>query len=409
MATFRPVVKDTSYSGGDARTFEHTNSNKAFYYANQWWAVLPNGSNWYVEKGSTFGTKASSAMLGTTARADIAFDEVHSKLWVLNYGSSITEPHLYKYGYTGTWTREADVKISSAVGLTSNNWNKNGEMTLGLDPSGDPIIGGIGSSKIGKVGLHIAYATPNTNLTKWAEFTIDPGTTRDGGSNGDSKAVFVTYGNNIGIAYSADGATNSWKFATHGDAPGNAYGGGWGLTTFATSKQVSIDNHISAVSDGTDIYIAMKDASNNLWVTKGHPGAWSPNPTKVVTGDPSRPTLVLDDTNKDLYLFYQDHTGSPNDIYYKVSDTENAAFNFSPGGLGKLVMSSGSSMTFSNPQLPAHNVGSDTGNSFNVFASSGSGIYSSQFDLGSPGQPQTVGFDGQGEPIHRPLHDYYIV
>src|SRR5215212_4777369 len=131
MPTFKPVVKDTSYSGGDARTFEHTNSNKSFYHDSQWWAVLPNGSNWYVEKGSTFATKASSAMLGTTARADIAFDDVHDKLWVLNYGSSISEPHLYRFGYnptSDTWNKEADVRVSSAVGLTSNNWNKNGEM-----------------------------------------------------------------------------------------------------------------------------------------------------------------------------------------------------------------------------------------------------------------------------------------
>ena len=46
---------------------------------------------------------------------------------------------------------------------------------------------------------------------------------------------------------------------------------------------VSIDNHISAVSDGANVYIAMKDHNDAVWLEKGSPGNWQA-PVKVVNG-----------------------------------------------------------------------------------------------------------------------------
>ena len=416
METFKSAVRATIYSGGDARTFEHTNANKSFYHASHWWAVLPNGANWYVEDGANFSRKASPAMLGTTARADIAFDDAHDKLWVLNYGPAITEPHLYRLGYkssNATWVKEADVPVGSVSGLTSGNWAKNGELTLGLDPSGDPLIASVGSSRSGSIGLHVAYALSGTTFRSWSETTIDPGTTRDGGSNGDSKAVFVDYTAGttprIALAYSADGATNSWKIATHSDAAGSAFSGGWSTSVFATASQVSIDNHISAVSDGDTIYIAMKDSKNAVWVTKGNPGHWTA-PVKAVNGgsehDPSRPTLVLDDTDDRLFLFYQDHTGSPHDIYYK--SVSSGSLIYDPHDLGTPVIAM-SGKAFSNPQLPAHNVGADTGGQFYAFASSGQEIWSSAFDLDAVQPPAHAAVNEMRESINGSPSDYFLV
>jgi len=326
-------------------------------------------------------------MLDNKARADVAFDDVHDVVWVLNYGPSTIEPHLYRFGYdpvNASWLMTADIKISAASGLTSGNWASNGEIALGLDTNGNPLLSSIGSSTVGTVGLHVAYAT-DTSLSTWTETTIDTGTRRNGGSNGDSKADFVTYTEGgvtkVAIAYSADGTANSWKIATHDVGFSGSYGADWNVSTFATSGQVSIDNHISAVSEGNTIYVAMKDDKNAVWLTYGRPGSWS-TPTKVVNGgaehDPSRPTLVLDESNHELYVFYQDHTGSPQDIYFKKASTTNLSFD--PASLGHKVISS-AGLAFTDPQLPAHNVGAATDNSFFVFAKAGSQIWYNDIDL----------------------------
>jgi len=382
------AARATSFTGGEARTFEHNNARKSFYHDGHWWAVLPDGANWSIHGvGEGAWGQASPGMLNTKARADVAFDDVHDVVWVLNYGPSTIEPHLYRFGYdpgNASWFMTADIKISAASGLTSGNWASNGEIALGLDTNGNPLLSSIGSSTVGTVGLHVAYAT-DTALSTWTETTIDTGTRRDGGSNGDSKADFVTYTEGgvtkVAIAYSADGTTNSWKIATHDVSFSSSYGADWNVGTFATSGQVSIDNHITAVSEGNTIYVAMKDDKNAVWLTYGRPGSWS-TPTKVVNGgaehDPSRPTLVLDESNHELYVFYQDHTGSPQDIYFKKASTTNLSFD--PTSLGSKVISS-AGLAFTDPQLPAHNVGAGTDNSFFVFAKAGSQIWYNDIDL----------------------------
>ncbi|MBM6595652.1 hypothetical protein [Microvirga pudoricolor] len=381
----------TTFTGGETRTFEHTNARKSFYHDGEWWAVLPDGANWSIhEYDDGVWEKASGNMLNNRARADIAFDDERDVLWVLNHGPSTVEPHLYRFAYDQeheSWLMTADIRVSAASGLTSGNWASNSEIALGLDTNGNPLLSSIGSTTVGTVGLHVAYAT-DTSLSTWAETTVDTGTVRNGGSNGDSKADFVTYTDGgvtkVAIAYSADGATNSWKMATHNVSFSSDYASGWAVSTIATSSQVAIDNHISAVAHGNTVYIAMKDDKNAIWLTSGRPGSWS-TPAKVVNGgaehDPSRPSLVLDDTNNELYIFYQDHTGSPKDIYYKKVSTGNLTFN--PSDLGSVALSS-PGLAFTDPQLPAHNVGSHTDNSFFVFAKAGSQIWHNNIEL-----PQT--------------------
>ncbi len=89
--------------------------------------------------------------------------------------------------------------------------------------------------------------------------------------------------------------------------PAREYGSGWQKEVVAN---VHIDNHVSAVSDGEFIYAVVKDDQDAIWLLKGHPGNWD-NAYLVVDGsteDPSRPTVVLDDTHDQLYIFYQQQT-----------------------------------------------------------------------------------------------------
>jgi hypothetical protein len=366
---------------GPTRNFEHDNASKSFYHDGHWWAVIQDGSTWSVHKftgsppaaGQVGGwVKASSNFQSGAFRTDVAFDDANDKAYVLNFSGSQTKAYIYKLGYNSssdTWTTEATIQLSGAGGkLSGLQWQKNSELALGLDANGMPVVAAIGPSGAGgNKGLHLAYAT-SSNLSSWSDLVVDSGTTSAGG-NGNSKADLVSFTQNgvkkIGILYSAEnGSNDSWKIAYHDATPGTNYGSGW--TVNVINSSVSVDNHISAVSDGNTIWFAMKDANDTIWVEKGVPGAWSA-PVKAVQGDPSRPTLVLDDTHDKLYLFYQQHTSNPyGSIYMKETNAFNLSFN--SGQTGTLVMTTNGKGDLIDPQGPAQVVGSQTGGEFILLA-----------------------------------------
>ncbi len=395
----------TVFTGADDRVLEHSNADKSFYFDDQWWAVLPDGTNWSVHRYSppddateTPGAwiQAGVSLLTTKARADIAFDAAHERLWVLNFGPSTADPHLYELKYRGgSWVIDEDISLA-ASGLTGAEWVNNNEIVLGLDQAGHPLLAAIGSD-----GLHVAYADPSVGAKEgspWIETLLDPETTRGAGnSSSHSKADFVTYTDQdghdaIAIAYGRDDVDgpDSWQFAFHASGGETQdYASGWTQQTIATAKQVSVDNHISTVADGSTIYVVMKDNNNAIWLVRGTPGHWDA-PIEVTHGTaldgPSRPSLVLDETHHELYVFYQDSTRHPDDIYYKKTSTETLSFD--PSDLGTAIVS-GDGVAFGNPQLPAQHVGDATGGEFFVFTNgSGQKIWYSAINLTPVAPPE---------------------
>ena len=296
----------TALSTNDNRILEHDNNSKAFYFNGTWWAVLPDGSNWSVHEftgavpdvGSLGGwTTNSSALFGTDSHADVVFDETTNSLYVLQFGSSSAGTHVLKLGFdqnAQSWSVDVDAPLSGAGAMLSSDvWSNNSEMGIGLDQQGHVIVSAISGSSSGSAGLHVAFGS--SNLGSWGSAVLDATTTSDGGSNGNSKADFVTFNENgidkIGIIYSRDGGGSNvdWSFAWHNtQSTLSDYSSGWQKEVVAN---VNIDNHVSAVSDGEFIYAVLKDDQNSIWLLKGNPGDWDAA-YLVVDGsveDPSRP------------------------------------------------------------------------------------------------------------------------
>lgn len=383
----------TTFTTTQIRNFEHDNASKSFYFGGHWWAVLPDGGNWSVHKfndslpetGAQGGwDKASVNLAGGQFHADVAFDAVNNKLYVLQYNPFDANTYLYKLSYStasSSWTQDVRIQLTGGTSpkLTGTQWKNSGDLALGLDANGNPIVTAIGPSQASgsPAGLYLAYST-SSNLSTWGETTLDPNTTTSGGSNGDSRSDLINFTLNgqqmVGIVYSADnGSNDSWKIQYHAvstGGTGSAYASGW--TTETLNNTVSVDNHISVVSDGTTLYVAMKDAQNSVWIQKGVPGAWEA-PVMVYDGQgsssgPSRPTLVLDTTHTELYVFYQEHTAlDTGSIFMKHVDTSNLTFNVND--LGTKILTTGSStLDLIDPQGPGQNVGDETGGSFFLFA-----------------------------------------
>ena len=372
----------------DSRMLEHTNSSKSFYYDGAWWAFLPNGANWMVHKftgtpseaGDMGGWQSASAgLFGATnqRRADIAWDPITGKLYVL--GFSLNAAHvttLYQLDFndgTHNWQVSASVALTPSK-LIGSQWVGNSELNLGLDQNGVPIITAIGAAGANQ-GLHLAYPT-SSNLSTWSSTVIDPLTVNSSGTNGNSKVDIVLFShegvNKVGLIYSDDaiGGAEQWTFAWN-NTPTNTTGYASGWTSEKVTDAVAIDNHMAAVSDGEFIYAVIKDDKNSIWLLKGKPGDWEP-PQMVVEGgsvNPSRPTIVLDETNDQIYIFFQENTWTPyGAIYMKVADADNPIFN--PDNLGQQIITGTDGSSFIDPQRPTHNVGDFTDDYFLLFAKS---------------------------------------
>ena len=374
----------TAFGTSDRRNFEHTNATKSFFHNGEWWAVLPEQTGWHVyrfdgslpDPGSMGGwIKSSPTMLTSGRRADIAWDDATDTLYVLNFGPSETSPRLFQLGYsaqTGTFEIEVNVQLAGSGGkLTGAEWQRNTEMSLGLDQNGSPVVAMIGPSAAGgEKGLKLAYPTSDS-LATWGTVTVDPGPSTTAGSNGDNKVDFVAFQlggiDHVGLVY-GDDATGLWKFAYQPTPSSPAgYGSGWTIDTI--TDQVVLDNHLAALWDGSAILMTMKDDQDALWAIRGMPGEWeAPVLVHAATHSGSRPTLAYDEDNETLFVFYQENTNRPyGDIYFKASSAE--ALVFDPGDPGTLFMTStrdGENM--SDPQMPTHAVGEATDGMFFVFA-----------------------------------------
>jgi Bacterial Ig domain len=372
--------------GSSTNNMEHTNASKSFFHDGTWWAVLPGdvpgqGNVWAVYEfsetlptaGATGGfSVASTPLLSSSLHADIAWNEATNTLYVLQYGSSTSHPYLFEMAYdaaTRSWSKSAAIDLGTK--LDPVYWGSNDDLALGLDHNGNPLVLSITQGSQTK-GLHVAYAT-SPDLSQWRFTTVDSDNTSAGGTNGNSKADFITFSQGgvekIGLIYSKDGATSdSWSILWH-DSSANPtqYGSGW--SSEIITKGVSIEDHISAISDGAMIYAAIKDQNNSIWLLHGTPGNWLA-PVLVVNGnthEPSRPTITLDDTNGLIYIMYQEKMSPYGDIYMKATNASNPVFDAASIGT-KIIDGTSSTDRFLNPQGPAHAVGAETDGYFLVFA-----------------------------------------
>jgi hypothetical protein len=374
----------TSFGTSDRRNFEHTNANKSFFHDGKWWAVLPEQTGWHVyrfdgalpEPGTMGGwSSASPTMLTSGRRADIAWHDDSDTLYVLNFGPSETKPRLYQMSYDDqaqTFSIQSNVQLAGSGGkLAGAEWERNTEMSLGVDQNGIPVIAMIGpSASGGSSGLKLAYPT-SSSLANWATVTIDSGPSTGTGSNGDNKVDFVAFQidgvDYVGLVY-GDISTGHWKLAYQATPSSpSGYASGWAIETITDS--ITLDNHLAVLWDGNSIIMTVKDDKNAIWAIKGMPGDWdSPVLVHAATHNGSRPTLAFDEDNQQIFVFYQENTNRPyGDIYFKSSSTAELSFDALASGT-KIMTSTQAGENMSDPQTPVHAVGAATDGMFYLFA-----------------------------------------
>jgi hypothetical protein len=365
-------------AAGSTSNFEHTNASKSFFHDGTWWSILPEKisgqSAWSIYEFSetlpTPGTAggwetASVPLFSSSYQADLAFDPNSGSLFVLMFSSKLGNPQLMELSYSSqsrTWALESTADLTNT--LNKDVFGSNEDIGLGIDQYGNPLISaiGAGSSK----GLYVAYSA-TSDMDNWTSVVLDTDTRNNGGSNGNSKADIISFDANgegqVGIIYSQDGASKGWRLAWHTSSDDqDAYVNSW--TNELVTSSISVDDHISAVSNDGKIYASVKDASGNLWLLSGSPGNWEK--PALVSSKGSRPVTILDETHDRIYVAYQKSTSS-GDIILKSASLDDLSFNQS----GSII--AGGSVK--NPQVTAYSVGAETDDYFLVMARDGSDIW----------------------------------
>ncbi|RYV50772.1 fibronectin type III domain-containing protein [Pengzhenrongella frigida] len=157
----------------------------------------------------------------------------------------------------------------------------------------------------------------------------------------DDISALVAFGGKIGIMWS-DQVSLAFRFAVHEDSQPDTV---WTMETPLSGPGLA-DDHInlkSLVDDGGRIYAAVKTSLNDTGEVGSEPsimvlsraadGTWASAVAARVSDDMTRPQLVIDATNRELYLLMTSPTNGGGDVYYKHTAMSNIAFAPGSGNL----------------------------------------------------------------------------
>lgn len=178
----------------------------------------------------------------------------------------------------------------------------------------------------------------------------------------DDISAVVAFRSQIGIMWSNQNE-NAMYFATHADgAPDNA----WQLTPALQGPRYA-DDHINLKSlqagpEG-EVLAAVKtelqhqDAPLILLLVLNK-GSWSRHTFGTVNDNHTRPLVIVDDENREAYMFAASPCCSGGSIYMKQTPLANISF---PAGLGTPFIRSSANTTINNPSSTKQAVNGTTG------------------------------------------------
>lgn len=346
--------------------------SKLWWNDGYWWASLwSSGGNAYhiyrlelstqdwVDTGVAIDTRQGT-------RADALWDGTHlyiaSHIWV-SFGVTANSPNrgeLFRYSYsasTKTYTLDSGFPIEITRGESET-------LVIDKDANGTIWATWVENQKV------LVNHSLNGNDKTWGTPFALPIT--EASVAKDDISSIISYGNFIGIMWSKQNTTPySMWFAVH---PINASDSTW---TKAKSYSVSGDDHINLkqleVDPSGSVFAAVKTADNNalivLLVCKNNinhcqsASDWDNYPVwdqSSTNTNPTRPVLLLDTTNRMLYVFttVTDSSGAQA-IYYKKTSLDNIQINKSTIGT-PFIRSSGDN-TLNNGTSTKQNLNSTTG------------------------------------------------
>jgi hypothetical protein len=383
---------DFSHAGVGLPTSDKPQS-KLWHNDGRWWASLFNKNTgkyhiyWLdviTQDWTDTGTELDSR---PQTMADILWDNFTKKLYIASGGPG-TDGWFMRYTYnpaTKTYSRDFNPIVVRSGG---------GE-TLVLD-----------KDSVGKLWVTFTRANQvyvnrsTTSDAVWGAAFVIPGAAP---LNADDISSIVAYkdqsGNSIGVLWSNHNTPSSMLFAFHKDGDPDTT---WQPIQTIYSSPCAADDHINLKSLQADpsgtIFAAVKTSfgdsgcggSNSsamirLVVRKPN-NTWSWTTFGTKADDHTRPVLLLDTTNRKVYMFATSPT-SCGAIYMKSTSMDNLSF---PSGKGTPFIKSSTYKCINNPTTTKQTVDASTG--LVILASDESKMWylHNYLDLGSSTYPRLV-------------------
>jgi len=334
---------DFSHAGVDVPSSDKPQS-KLWFNDGRWWASLYNLASttyriyWLDLSIQEWTPTTTDLDTRAQTQSDILWDNTAKKLYLVSGGAG-TDAWFMRYSYnpaTKTYTRDfAPVVVRSGGGET---------IVLDKDSTGQ---------------LWVTYTQGNmvyvnrstTSDSVWGPRFVVPGPTSATSIFADDISSLVAYrdasGSSIGVLWSNHNAAlpsfSSMHFAYHRDSDADTV---WQPIESIYTGVCAADDHINIKSLQADasgtIFAALKtsfgdtgcnSSSNpvmiNLLVRKPN-NTWTVTPFSYKIDDHTRPVLLLDTTNRKIYMFATSPTKCGT-IYMKSTSMDTPSFANQPG------------------------------------------------------------------------------
>ncbi len=315
--------------------FDHTGANYLFYGPNTtWWVVAQDdsGSDWFLWEwdGTTptsFGDTGGWAKADLNGGGNVNVDGRDSARPMVWYEAGSDELHVFSQHSTERYNLYS-------YNSGTNDWTHD----VTDETTGVPNIdGGIDASMAvdGNGKVWVVYEDDSANTLRtgvrangiggtWASgAVIETGATTDSGATRAALKPWSDAGTpSMGVAYSYGfSGGDKWQFAYRADSDAN----GLAWTKEEIDATTTIDDHIqlAAATFGADsgdtIIVVAKDGSTDLvsW-RRTAAGSWQ-SPVTLESGNGSRPQVVIDTSNAEVYAFFHDVDSSAK-VLYKTAD-----------------------------------------------------------------------------------------
>lgn len=349
-------VGDIGYEGpssvgvGPSHPSAEKPESKLWFAYGSWWGAiwstsrvqytihrLDLTSHDWIDTGVTLETDKNN-------RLDSLFDG--TKLYVASHryatSAGASPARLTRYSFstnTGQWSRDA--------GFPATISNERSE-TLVIDKDTTGRLWATWTTA-GTVRVTNTNCSPTCVDTSWATPTTMstiPSIGTAASITSDDISSVIAFGGKVGVMFSNQGTPDAMYFAVRNDTDPV---GSWTLETAISGPSMS-DDHINLATDGGTVFAATKTSLDTtgkpqtLMLKRTPAGAWSSAVTSFGEHNTTRPIVLFDQANNQLWSYMGNNAGGS--IYEKSAPAGTMAF---PSGIGTPVMFDASANDMNDP------------------------------------------------------------
>jgi hypothetical protein len=361
LAADEAGYRDFSFSASSvSRPTGERPQSKLWFNDGIWWGVLFNRSSEkhqiyrYDPAAHTWSDTGTVVDERNNSKADVLWDG--NRLYVASAGPnaiSNSSARILRYSYDAgakRYSRDAGFPVNiTSAGMEA--------IVVAKDTTGKLWVTYTQNSRV------YVNHTLNGDLNWGVPFVLPVGGTS---VDPDDISSVIAFGDQVGVMWSNQ-IDDAFYFATHNDEePADA----WQVSSALQGKGMA-DDHINLKTDSSGkVYAAVKtsldthvqnpdpNAPLDLLLVRGEDGSWASHVFGRVADNSTRPIVLIDEEDRDLYMFASSPCCKGGSIYFKRTSLNNISF---PEGLGVPFIHTATDLALDDATSTKQNLNSATG------------------------------------------------